>query len=58
MVDIYTFSRVSTKNRTKLLQIKEFLCQHQLTVDDDVEHLWWLMAQTKSSLAVELRGTC
>ncbi|MBF4269371.1 GNAT family N-acetyltransferase, partial [Vibrio anguillarum] len=38
MVDIYTFSRVSTKNRTKLLQIKEFLCQHQLTVDDDVEH--------------------
>lgn len=29
---------ISTKNRTKLLQIKEFLCQHQLTVDDDVEH--------------------
>ncbi|EGR0549086.1 [citrate (pro-3S)-lyase] ligase [Vibrio cholerae] len=38
MVDIYTFSRVSTKNKAKLLQIKEFLCQHQLTVDDDVEH--------------------
>ncbi len=38
MVDIYTFSRVSTNNRSKLLLIKEFLCQHQLTVDDNVEH--------------------
>lgn len=38
MVDIYTFSRVSTKNKTKLSKIKEFLCQHQLTIDDDVEY--------------------
>ncbi|MGL4380538.1 MAG: [citrate (pro-3S)-lyase] ligase [Vibrio sp.] len=37
-VDTYTFSRVSTKHEKKLVQIKAFLSQYQLTVDDDVEY--------------------